>query len=300
MDIDPERAERAAAEFGAVAVRSLAELAEHCDVAIVAVPTSAHAETGIECLERGLDVLLEKPIAGTLAEARALASAAARTSRRLAVGHVERFNPVFRTLGPHVSAPLFVEAHRLAPFVPRSVDVDVVLDLMIHDVDLLLSVVPPSVSVERVDASGVPVLTAREDIANARITFTNGLVANLTASRVSRERLRRIRFFSAARVYVALDLLGRTGETVRLAADPREWLARGEMPPLGNLLEETRVGPFPDANPLADELGDFLGACETGAPVSVDASAATRALEIALEVRSQVAAGLRRVAAGSV
>jgi predicted dehydrogenase len=160
-------------------------------------------------------------------------------------------------------------------------------------------VLPPSVNVERVDAAGVAVITGREDIANARITFTNGLVANLTASRVSRERLRRIRLFSAERSYLSLDLLNRTGEIVRLTGDPRAYLAEGQLPSMTSLLEEKRVGPFPDANPLADQLGAFADACERRSPPLVDAAAATRALRLALEVQREVQASLRRLSGRS-
>jgi len=215
----------------------------------------------------------------------------------LALGHVERFNPVFDALREFITRPLFIEAHRLAPFVPRSMDVDVVLDLMIHDLDLTLAVIDPGTAVERVDASGVPVVTPREDITNARIAFGDGRVANLTASRVSQERMRRIRYFSADRAYIALDLLRRTGEVMRLAGDPTEWLARGETPPMSELLERRSVGPFPDVNPLADELGDFLAAIDGTAAPRVSGADGRRALDLALIIHGRVTEQLRKVQA---
>jgi predicted dehydrogenase len=292
LDIDPRRTARAAAEFAAEPARSLAEVAAGSDAAVVAVPTSAHHAVAGELLERGIHVLVEKPIAATVDEADALIASAERARRVLATGHVERFNPIFEATRGEIQGPVFVEAHRLAPFVPRSLDIDVILDLMIHDLDLLLAVHPGPI--ERVDASGAAVVTAREDIANARIAFADGAVANVTASRVSRERMRRIRFFST-RSYHSLDLFGRRAETVRLVGDPRPWLARGEMPPVAELIRQESIGPFSGTNPLADELADFVRAATTGAPPRVDGRAARRALDLALTIRARVADHLRRM-----
>jgi len=292
LDPETERTTRAASEFETEVVSSLDALAERCDAVVVAVPTLLHHAVVFDCLDRGLHVLVEKPIAATVSEGEDLTARAREVDRVLAVGHVERFNPVFMALEGEIDRPVFVEAHRLAPFVPRSIDVDVILDLMIHDIDLLLACHSPDV--ERVDASGVPVVTGREDIANARIAFTDGAVANLTASRVSRERMRRIRFF-AGRTYLSLDLLRREGEVVRLVADPREWIARGEVPPASALLERREFTAPADANPLRDELSDFLAAIESNGRARVSGGDGTRALELALAIREQVLAGLRRI-----
>lgn len=292
LDTDRVRLTRAATEFDAAAVDGLDELADACDAVVVAAPTVRHHEIVTECLARGTHVFVEKPLAATPEEGESLVARALESGRVLAVGQVERFNPAFRAVAPDIVRPLFIEAHRLAPFVPRSIDVDVISDLMIHDIDLVLAVHPRDE--ERIDASGVPVLTGREDIANARIAFTDGAVANLTASRVSRERMRRIRFFLPS-AYVSLDLLLRTGEVVRLAADPREWLARGELPPASALIERRTFGPYPEANPLADELLDFVTACERGTPPMVGVEAANRALRLSSSVQAKVAEHLRKI-----
>ncbi len=285
-DIDAPRAARAAQDFGAAAAASLDELAAICDAAIVAVPTSDHHAVATRCLERGLHVLVEKPVAETCEQADDLVRSAARAGRIVCVGHVERFNPVFRAIRERITRPLFVEAHRLAPFVARSLDVDVILDLMIHDLDLILAL--HGGEVDRVDASGVPVITEREDIASARITFRDGAVANVTASRVSREKMRRIRFFSA-RAYHSLDLLNRRIESVRLLTDAGGRVEIEAARPARPRIERQELGPVPDANPLADEIADFVGAIRSGRQPQVDAAAGGRALALALSVRRRVA-----------
>ncbi len=295
LDVDPVRAERAASEFDTTACASLDVLADRSDALVIAVPTTLHHEIATAALERDLHVFVEKPITATAETARALSARAREADRVLAVGHVERFNPAFRQLADEVRRPLFVEAHRLSPFVPRAIDVDVILDLMIHDIDLTLAVAGEGVVAEEVHAAGVPVITAREDIANARVEFSGGLVCNLTASRVSMERMRRVRFFTADRAYVAIDLFRRRGEVMRLAADPAEWLARGEFPPAASMISHRRIGPHPDANPLADELSNFVRAIGGDEAPAVDGVAATSALALALEVRASVARQLAKV-----
>lgn len=293
LDADPVRAQRSGQDFEADVVARVAELEGRADAVVIAAPTVAHHDAAIEALDHGLHVFLEKPIAATSAEADAIVARAEATGKVLAIGQVERWNPAHLALAEYVDAPLFIEAHRLAPFVPRSLDVDVILDLMIHDLDLVLAHQPAAP--ESVAAAGVPVVTAREDIANARLAFPTGAVANLTASRVSRERMRRVRFFTASRSYVALDLLRRTGEVIRLAGDPTRWMATGEIPPASEMLERRTVGPFPDANPLADELHDFLDAIAAGRPPLVPGAAGAAALTVALEVRERVTEQLRKV-----
>jgi predicted dehydrogenase len=293
IDADPARAQRASQDFSAAAVGGIHELGGRADAVVIAAPTVCHHDASMAALDEGLHVFLEKPIAATTDEAAAITRRAHEVGKVLAVGHVERWNPAHLALAEHVEAPLFIEAHRLAPFVPRSLDVDVILDLMIHDLDLVLSHQPRSP--EGVEAAGVPVVTAREDIANARLAFPTGAVANLTASRVSRERMRRIRFFTASRSYVALDLLRRTGEVIRLAGDPTRWLATGEIPPASEMLTRHTVGPFPDANPLADELVDFVRAIRDQRPPLVSGEAGTAALTVALDIRERVTAQLRKV-----
>src|SRR5690349_6436893 len=201
-DLDSQRATAAAAEFQTKALRSLEEVRECAEAVSVAVPTIAHREVGCRLLESGLDVLVEKPMAVNLAEADALLEAARRTKRILQVGHVERFNPAVLAVEPILNNPLFFEVHRLGVFTPRSLDVDVIYDLMIHDLDILLALVKQRVT--EVKAVGIPVLTDKVDIAHARLEFAGGAVANVTASRVSTERVRKVRFFQQHE-YISLD-----------------------------------------------------------------------------------------------
>lgn len=222
VDVDAAAAARLGSELGVPVFSSFGELltsrewagAPLPEAVSVATPTVTHEEVVLFCLERGLHVLVEKPIADSVPAAARMNAAAKEAGRVLAVGHVERFSPAFQAARDELVAPRYVEAHRLAPFVPRSLDVDVVLDLMIHDLDLTLALVPSEV--EAVDAAGVPVLTDGADIATARIRFQDGTIANLTASRVSRDKVRKIRFFGRGR-YHSLDLLRGDGERVLLS-----------------------------------------------------------------------------------
>jgi predicted dehydrogenase len=202
VDTDPACAAEVAALYGARALTDLCELAAIVDAAVVAVPTTAHEEVGIALLEAGIDVLMEKPIGGDLAAATRLIEAADRHGRILQVGHLERFNPAVLELERRVTLPLFFEIHRLNLFSPRSLDVDIVLDLMIHDVDIVLAL--NRAEPEEIRAAGVSVLSGKVDIANVRLQFLNGCVANLTASRVSTERVRKLRLFQPQQ-YVSLD-----------------------------------------------------------------------------------------------
>ncbi len=291
-DIDSDRVCRTQQAYGGRIMESLGDVLSACDAVVVAVPTSDHHRVARQCLEAGLHVLVEKPITRTIEEADDLISLAASSNLTLAVGHVERFNPLFRTARNEIRSPLFIEAHRLAPFVPRSVDVDVILDLMIHDLDLILAVHPGEI--EHVDASGVPVITGRVDIANARLTFGDGMVANVTASRVSREKLRRIRFF-CPRAYASLDLLNRSGEWVGLKKDAADLSPEGEFPPIADLITRRELGPLADANPLADEIADFIGAINGRQRPLADGTDGRRALELALMVRARVAEHVARL-----
>src|SRR6476660_8456629 len=210
------RAEKVSSELGVKAVASLEALLDAVDAVSVVVPTPAHYAVAAPALERGLHVLIEKPIATTLEEADGLLAIAERTGAVVQTGHVERFNRAVRAALPYVDVARFIESNRLAPFNPRGSDVAVVLDLMIHDIDLVRTFVGGSVS--SVSAVGVPVLTPFPDIANARITFETGAVANITASRVSRERMRKLRIFQQSG-YLSLDLAAGTGEYYRLRRD---------------------------------------------------------------------------------
>jgi predicted dehydrogenase len=202
VDIDPARAAEAAAAAGALALTDARELAGKVEAAVVAVPTVAHEEVACALLEAGIDVLVEKPIAPDTDSAQRLIAAAERHGRILQVGHVERFNPAVMALETRATLPLFFEIHRLNEFSPRSLDVDVVLDLMIHDVDVVLALT--GAGPNHIHAAGVTILSEKVDIANVRLEFPNGCVANLTASRVSTERVRKLRLFQPHQ-YISLD-----------------------------------------------------------------------------------------------
>jgi predicted dehydrogenase len=202
VDTDPARAAEAAARYGTVALTDARELAGQVDAAIIAAPTTVHSEIGCLLLEAGIDVLVEKPISPDLAAADRLIDAAARHGRILQVGHLERFNPAVIALEERASLPLFFEIHRMNLFSPRSLDVDVVLDLMIHDVDIVLALA--KAEPEEIRAAGISILSGKVDIANVRLQFPNGCVANLTASRISTERVRKQRLFQPHQ-YLSLD-----------------------------------------------------------------------------------------------
>src|SRR6185436_4539265 len=202
VDADGERAEAIGKRLGAPAFPNYRALLGQVDCASIAVPTAAHFAIARELLEREVDVLVEKPIAATAAEGRHLVELAAARGRILQVGHLERFNPAIRSLAGILTRPRFIECHRLAPFVERGTDVDVILDLMIHDLDVILSIV--DAPIERIEAVGVPVISETVDIANARLRFADGAIANVTASRVALKRERKIRFFQSD-AYVSVD-----------------------------------------------------------------------------------------------
>jgi len=202
VDADPERAAIAAAEHNCLTFATLGELKGNVDAAVVATPTSLHAEVGCELLASGIDVLVEKPIAADLASARRLVDTAAEYERILQIGHLERFNPAVTALKKITKVPLFFEIHRLSLFSPRSLDVDVVLDLMIHDLDIVLDLAGGMP--EEIRAAGITILSDKVDIANVRLSFPGGCIANLTASRVSTERVRKLRLFQPHQ-YISLD-----------------------------------------------------------------------------------------------
>ncbi|MBV8841632.1 MAG: Gfo/Idh/MocA family oxidoreductase [Bryobacterales bacterium] len=202
FDVEAMRAREAAATYGCRIFGSLEDLARAADGAVVATPTSTHSEIGCALMELGIDVLVEKPIAHSIPAAAALVETAARTGRILEIGHLERFNPAVIALNSVITKPLFFEIHRLSEFTPRSLDVDVVLDLMIHDIDIVLTLTGDTP--EEIRAAGISILTPKVDIANVRLQFPGGCVANLTASRVSTERVRKLRVFQPHE-YISLD-----------------------------------------------------------------------------------------------
>jgi len=264
VDTDAARAAEAAATSGAQSHRDYHELIGRVDAAIVAAPTSVHEEIGCYLLEAGIDVLVEKPIAPDLASAERLVQAAERAGRILQVGHLERFNPAVIELERRATLPLFFEIHRLNVFSPRSLDVDVVLDLMIHDVDIVLSLARAEPS--EIRAAGISILSAKVDIANVRLQFPNGCVANLTASRVSTERVRKLRLFQPQQ-YLSLDY-GRQDLAIFSVAGGQigfEQAAVSKAEPLKLQLEafldsvETRKSPKTSGHAARQSLGAALG-----------------------------------------
>ncbi len=283
FDVVPERAAEVAARCGATAYRSLEALLADVEAVSVVVPTSAHHEVGLEALARGRHVLVEKPIAATLEEARELVAAAARAGVLLQTGHVERFNRALRAAAPYLSSPRFIESDRVAPFAARGSDVAVILDLMIHDLDLVLSLVrEPVVDVR---ASGIGVVTRSVDIATARIEFASGAVANLTASRLARERVRKLRIFQPSG-YFSLDLAAGKGEHLRLKPDAARALAEGATD-LARLVDRV-VLKAPDAEPLALELANFVRAVRGTEPPAVTGEDGLSALALAFRVLEAV------------
>ncbi len=281
FDIDAERARTIADEIGTTPFTDLEALLDRVEAVTVAVPTPAHATVGLQALARGVPVLMEKPLAGTLAEADQLIGAAERAGLQLQVGHIERYNQALRAAEPYLDGPRYIESQRLAPFQPRGTDVAVVLDLMIHDLDLVLRLTGGAEAME-VRASGLPLLSSHLDIANARVEFANGAVALATASRVSRERVRRLRVFQP-NGYLSLDLASGAGEFMRVRGDWR--------PGTGNALSdvvERIVLEAPEADALQLELRSFVHAVRGGRDVVVSGEEGRAALALALRVAAAV------------
>jgi predicted dehydrogenase len=289
-DVNAERLAEVAATLGVTAYDAAEELLERSDACVIAVPTEAHEAVALAALERGVHVLIEKPIAPSLAAADRILEAAQGADRLVQIGHVERFNGALRACERYLEGPRFIESHRLAPFNPRGTDVAVVLDLMIHDLDLVLSMIGQPV--DRVAAIGVPVLTRSTDIANARLEFAGGAVANLTASRVSLERMRKIRFFQPTG-YISLDLANGTGEFLRLRPGALAALAAGAggagggVPALDQIVERIPLR-GDGAEPLRAELLSFADAVRGRSPVTVPGEAGRAALAVALEIVERI------------
>jgi len=310
VDTNPERARTVAAEFSCDPITDISSLKGRVDAVSLAVPTVEHSRVGCQLLDLGIDVLVEKPIAASLDEADALISAALRANRILQAGHLERFNPAVVAAEKIVTRPLFFEVHRLGVFSPRSLDVDVVYDLMIHDLDILLALLDSPVTDLR--AVGIPVITDKVDIAHARLEFASGAVANLTASRVSTEKVRKMRFFQEHE-YISLDFTRQDALRVRVAANNGA-TALPEVNPFdpanlsGGLdsrsdANDPRVNfeklPTVPEEPLRAELRAFLDCVITRRQPRVDGPAARRALELADRVMAGILEHARRVQLGA-
>jgi predicted dehydrogenase len=277
VDTRPGRAAEVAAKHGGQAFTDYTDILDRVDAVSIAVPTESHVDIALPFIERGVAVLVEKPMASSMADADRLIEAARRRGVLLAAGHTERFNPAFAAALPLVTNPRFVEVHRLGAFPERSLDIDVIFDLMIHDLDLLLAAV--GADVVSVEAVGVHVLTPRTDIANARLRFASGCIANLTASRISRDRIRKARFFQHDS-YVSIDFASQEVEVYRLV--------RGEDRPAihGGKLEVA------SDEPLRRELADFVDAVRTKRAPGVTAEAGRDALALATRIAEAMKAAL--------
>ena len=291
VDQNPARAAEVASSLGVMAWPSLDALLNEVDAVSIVVPTTAHFAVTSEALRRGKHVFVEKPFTATLDEADALLALQEKAGVVVQVGHVERFNRAVRAAVQYVDGPLFIESDRLAPFSPRGSDVAVVLDLMIHDIDLVCSLV--NSHVDDVSATGIPVLTPQVDIANARLTFASGAVANVTASRVSRERIRKLRIFQRSG-YLSLDLASGAGEFFRLRGDFNPMLLARAPRSVEDCVERIALE-APEGEPLVLELSQFLGAVRGEHPVTVNGHQGREALSVALRIVTEIDRSLEAI-----
>jgi predicted dehydrogenase len=284
VDSNSDRARSVADEFGTSALPDLETLSGLVDAASVAVPTSEHARVGCQLMALGIDVLVEKPIAASVSEADLLLAAARQHGRILQIGHLERFNPAFVAVLPIIKEPLYFEIHRLGVFSPRSLDIDVIYDVMIHDLDILLALTDSPVS--SIHALGIPVITNKVDIAHARLEFESGAVANLTSSRVSTERVRKLRFFQEHE-YISLDYARQDALRIRV-----------RQPVPQPQFDFERI-PAHQQEPLAAELLAFVQAVRERKTPLVDGRAGRRALELADKVMAGILEHNQRVQLGA-
>jgi predicted dehydrogenase len=276
-DSDPERAREVGREVGARAFADFRPMLDMVDMVSIVVPTQHHYSVARECLRKGRHILLEKPITQTVAEAEELIALAGEKGLVFQVGHLERFNPAVQALRGVLKNPLFIESHRLASFKPRGTDVNVVLDLMIHDIDIILSMVPSRI--KQVNSVGVPVFSEEVDIANARLQFENGCVANVTASRASREAMRKIRIFQPD-AYISIDYQAR-----KIAIFRRDG-GGTPIPGLPNVTMEEMA--FEQSDALMSEIGSFVETVKNGSAPVVSGEDGKRALELAIQINRKL------------
>ena len=286
-DPDEQTARSVASSHGAKAYASADELIADCDIIDIVTPTGSHFELACKALSAGRHVFIEKPVTHTVEEAKALIELRDRMNLSVQVGHVERFNPAFLALGQREINPMFVEGHRLATFNPRGTDVSVVLDLMIHDLDILLTLVPSRV--REISANGVAVVSDTPDICNARITFDNGCVANLTASRISLKQMRKMRIFQRD-AYISLDFLDRKAALLRLYHEhPGPDLPAMELEtPKGNKWISMETPPMEPVNAIRMELETFAGSIRSSTPPPVTLEDGLGALQVAYQILDQI------------
>lgn len=286
FDIDSSACAKTAEKHGYHACKTYEELLHLADAVDIVTPTPTHIVLAKAALENNCHVFVEKPVTTTLAEADELAKLAAKTGLVVQVGHVERFNPAYQAVKNESLDPVFVEAHRLALFNPRSTDISVVLDLMIHDLDIVLTLIPNKL--EKVSASGVGVAGESVDIANARLDFENGVTANLTASRISLKTMRKIRLFQRD-AYISLDMLDKKAEVVRLHDHDPENPGLLQLPTSAGLREV--VATYPEIEPInaiQEELRSFANSALHGSPIAVDIAAGRRALDVAYQILEDI------------
>ena len=283
-DVSEEQARAVGEKTGAAFFTDWRDLLDKTDAVSIVTPTETHAEIACAFLERGVDVLVEKPIARTLEEADRMIAAAEKSGARLMVGHLERFNPAMVALRPHVNKPLYFEIHRVSPFPNRSLDVDVVLDVMIHDLDAVQWLVGEDVSIAAIHAVGIPVISDKVDAANARLEFENGAVANITASRIGTEKIRKTRFYQT-NAYVVLDYATKFASLTSLAPNAAH-------PLLGISINRLQVE---DKEPLRAEIEAFLDCVVNDKQPPVTAADGRRALALALGVLDKIEAHAKLV-----
>ncbi|MFB6258418.1 MAG: Gfo/Idh/MocA family protein, partial [Flavobacteriales bacterium] len=286
---DPEKVKEVEDEHGITTYSSLEDLIKDVDVVDIVTPTLDHYDGASLALKHSRHVFVEKPLTNDPEYARSLVRLAEESNMKLQVGHVERYNPAFKTALPYLDRPMFIETHRLAPFNPRGTDVPVILDLMVHDIDIVLSVV--NSTVQRVHASGVAVISDSPDIANARIEFANGCVANLTSSRISMKEMRRSRFFQKD-AYIAVDMLEHSLEVVRMRD------LEGEPDPFSLTLQDDKSGRSKEVsydrpevepnNPIKEELISFWNSIKEGKPPTVSVQDGYQAIDVAHRVMESV------------
>jgi predicted dehydrogenase len=289
-DSDSQRAEKTAAEFGIKAFSNLDDLLSQVEAVSIATPTQSHYDVAMQVIKRGVHLLIEKPITATIEQAQALTERAETKGLKLQVGHIERFNPAILALEPYNITPLFIESHRLAQFNPRGSDVAVVLDLMIHDIDLILSLVKSKVT--RIDANGIAVISDTPDIANARLQFENGCVANVTASRISQNKMRKMRLFQRD-AYISIDFAQGLAEVFRLVDEGTANVKSTMM--LGKIdqgqykriivYEQPEVR---EVNALKYELERFIESIQKNTETPVTGRDGLHALEVAQEILQKI------------
>jgi predicted dehydrogenase len=275
-DVDPVLAEKVAADCACAAFTDYRDLLSKVDAVSIVVPTSYHHKVALDCIAAGVDILLEKPITTTLAEADDLIQRTDAKKLIFQVGHLERFNPAVQAMEKFLTVPVFIESSRISTFKNRGVDVDVVLDLMIHDIDIILSIVhSPLKSIQTV---GAPVVTDTTDIANARLVFENGATANVTASRIARNNIRTMRIFQPGS-YINVDFASRKVMTINLTDEIQANGAPGQ---------DVEIASFPASDALKDEIAHFVESVRTRTEPLVSGRAGRRALEVALQVMEQI------------